>query len=140
VEVYNTAAKMGSASSVEEMWHDVGELLTGLDVDTVHVSLSEAPCGPRELDWKRPARAPGETDVEKGRRPWTIRLPLEENGRICGELTLAKDTHRGPLPDALFEIMEVLRGEMIKTLERLSVPAQGAGGAGPSGGTTGKVS
>jgi UDP-GlcNAc:undecaprenyl-phosphate GlcNAc-1-phosphate transferase len=140
IEVYNTAAKMESASSVEEMWHDIGELFTELDVDSVHVSLSEAPGGRRELEWTRPAGDAAEADVGTGCKRWTIRLPLEENGRMCGELMLAKDTHRGPLPDALFEIMEVLRGEMIKTLERLSSPAEGAAGAGPPGGTAGAAS
>jgi len=57
IEVYNTAAKMESASSVKEMWQDTGELFTQLDVDAVHVSLTDAPCGPRELDWKRATSA-----------------------------------------------------------------------------------
>ena len=140
VEVYNTAAKMESASSVEEMWHDIGELFAELDVDRVEVRLSEAPGGPRALEWTRPPGDSSPAGLDAGRRPWTIRLPLEENGRVCGELVLAKDTRRGPLPDALFEIVEVLRGEMVKTLERLGTGAQGVAEAGASGGTTHGVS
>jgi hypothetical protein len=128
VEVYNTAAKMDSALSVEEMWQDAGELFTRLDVDTVHVSLIDAPGSLRELDWKRATSAEAGAEAEKAGMPWTIRLPLTEDGRVTGELTLAKDTHRGPLPDALFEILDVLRREMLKTLERLSA---GEGGGAP---------
>ena len=52
------------------------------------------------------------------REGWTVLLPLDENGSMRGSLCIGKDTRRSPLPDALAEIVDVLRREMVKTLAR----------------------
>jgi len=125
IRVYDTAEKLENAESVEEMWQDVGSLLEELDLDIGCVRLSGRRQGLEQLDWVRPG-----TNLPTGeeclvREGWTVRLPLEENGRVRGELTLGKDTRRGPLHDAVPEMVEVLRSGLAKALERLSAPTEG---------------
>ncbi|HUW55781.1 MAG TPA: MraY family glycosyltransferase [Planctomycetota bacterium] len=119
VQVYQTAGRMETASSVEQMWEDVGELLTVLGVDMAQASLTEDGSGVQVLKWTRPGEGPMLADGGLMHEGWTARLPLEENGHVCGELVLGKDTRLGALPDSLPGMVEVLRAEMVKTLERL---------------------
>ena len=127
VEVYQAAARMETSDSVEQMWEDVGGLLTALGVDVARVSLSREDGGTRVLEWTRPgAVEPVLTDGGVVHEGWTARLPLEENGHVCGELMLGKDARLGPPADGLPEMVTVLRSEMVKTLGRLNASPAGA--------------
>jgi len=123
IQVYQTTAKMENDESIEEMWEDVTGLLEGLGVDMVRARLGGD--GVRVLEWLRPGRGAAVAADGSMREGWTARLPLEENGRVCGEVVLGKDTQHGTLPNGLPEMVEVLRVEMVKTLERLSARAGG---------------
>lgn len=120
-QVYKTTAKMENAANLEQMWEDIGELFGELGLDMGHVSLADVGGVLGTYDWWRGTDPPELTSGGGMLHGWTVKLPLEQNGRICGELMLGKDSQRGPLPGGLPEMVDVLRGEIVKTLTRLNV-------------------
>ena len=121
VNVYTAAARMENVATLDELWASVERLLLELDLDTAHVRLEDDVDGKRSFDWVRSGTSPSIDAEGTMQQGWTARLPLLDGDRVLGSLVLGKDTRRGPLPDALGGMADVLCQEIVKTLERLDV-------------------
>jgi UDP-GlcNAc:undecaprenyl-phosphate GlcNAc-1-phosphate transferase len=131
VTVYNTVAKLENSSNLGQMWHDLGDVLEELDLDSARVCLEMSLDGPKEFAWTREDAKVTMDDEGRAEEGWTAQLSLEDNGRHLGRLVLGKDTRRSPLPDGLAEMIDVLRWEVVKALLRL----EGAGSVTPGTGS-----
>ena len=119
VRVYHVVAKIENAASIDALWEEVKQLLYDLDLDAAHIEARQPDGARSELNWRRPNAGldlSGGVDVLEG---WTARLPLENDGPIRGSIVLGKDTRRSPLPEAIAEMVEVLRNGLVAALERL---------------------
>ena len=115
VKLYETTAKLENAVGMSQLWDDVSELLGALDVDAavLHVARAEHP--PEEFSWRHEVADVPQESVEG----WTCRFAMSQEGRFSAEFRMEKDTKRSPLPDALPEMIGVLRDGMVKALGRL---------------------
>ena len=126
VRVYQASTRMEVAASFEEMWQETREVLDALDIDSARIRIELPGPEQRQFEWARP----GATEVlgpngtlEEG---WTLRVPLGAGGPVRGEMLLGKDTRRSELVDAIDEMVDVLRVQLVKTAVRLIVPARTA--------------
>ncbi len=132
VRVYQACARMEVALNYEEMWEETREVLDALDVDSARIRLEAAGAEVRQFEWARP----GATDIlgpngtlSEG---WTLRLPLGGDGVVRGEALLGKDTRRSELVDAIDQMVDTLRVQLVKTATRFATPpAAPATGAKP---------
>ncbi len=119
-QVYISAAKLQGVESLEQMWQEVTVALEALEVDAVRVRVVAAGAPVRVFGWARPGAGSAVT-ADNAIDGWTLRLPLAEEGPVGGEMLLHKDTRRGPMPEALGEMVDVLRAELLKAVARLTM-------------------
>jgi len=120
VRVYHVLARMENVVDLEELWAELEQLLSDLDLDTARVEAVGPGEMRAELSWHRPGAA-GEGDMAEG---WTARLPLLNGGQVQGSIELGKDTARSPLPEAIADMVDVVRIGLIEALERLLSPQE----------------
>jgi hypothetical protein len=58
---------------------------------------------------------------------------MREEGRFSAALRIEKDTSRGPLPDILPEMIDILRDSMVKSIARLVDEEKAASDAASAG-------
>ncbi|HUU42552.1 MAG TPA: MraY family glycosyltransferase [Planctomycetota bacterium] len=122
VDIYHGLAKLENATTLERLWEDMKQLLTELDLDMAHVEVTGPNGVHSELRWTRGDGASGVKDSDGMSEGWTARLPLANDGEVHGRMVLVKDTHRSQLPEAIAEMVDVLRAGLVTALERLMSP------------------
>jgi UDP-GlcNAc:undecaprenyl-phosphate GlcNAc-1-phosphate transferase len=111
--------RMRRAQNVLELWSAATGAFECLELDHAVLHLRTAEGQARSFAWHG-ARTAGAEAEEHGPDSWSARLSVERDGRVVGELRLAKSVRGSALRPEVPELVDRLRWELAGQVERFT--------------------